>query len=255
MPIPDYVTPGNPVQAIWGNDVIDSLHDLEDLIDAVQPIGATIAFPGTTEPTNWMFCRGQTISRTTYSVLFARMGTAFGGGDGSTTFTLPDLRGKAPVGYWPGGTYWATLGTSTPAAGITATYDATIVTHQHGVNIWSSYQDADHAHNGSTAGANARHNHTIAWGEVYHASAAPTDNVNVFSVRIGDGFTIQLEKFDTTLYPSGVDNQDHAHAFNTSGVTANHRHAINGQSDFTGVSGVGKNILPAQAMNFIIRVV
>lgn len=46
----------------------------------------------TTAPDGWLICDGSQISRTTYSDLFSVIGTTFGSGDGSTTFTLPDLR-------------------------------------------------------------------------------------------------------------------------------------------------------------------
>jgi len=46
----------------------------------------------------WLICNGAAISRTTYSALFALIGTTYGAGDGSTTFNIPDLRGNVPVG-------------------------------------------------------------------------------------------------------------------------------------------------------------
>ncbi|MGJ4884722.1 phage tail protein [Bradyrhizobium sp. HKCCYLRH3097] len=59
------------------------------------PIGASLEFWGATAPnSSFVFPYGQPISRTAYSVLFALMGTTFGTGDGSTTFNLPDLRGR-----------------------------------------------------------------------------------------------------------------------------------------------------------------
>lgn len=47
-------------------------------------------------------CDGSAVSRTTYSDLFVKIGTAFGVGDGSTTFNLPDLRGRVPMGVGQG---------------------------------------------------------------------------------------------------------------------------------------------------------
>lgn len=55
-----------------------------------------------TAPVGWLVAMGQTVSRTLYAELFAAIGTAFGAGDGSTTFGLPDLRGRMPVGYSAG---------------------------------------------------------------------------------------------------------------------------------------------------------
>lgn len=62
------------------------------------PSGAVMPFAGTTAPSDWLLCYGQAVSRTTYAKLFAAIGTAYGTGDGSTTFNLPDLRGRVVAG-------------------------------------------------------------------------------------------------------------------------------------------------------------
>jgi microcystin-dependent protein len=62
------------------------------------PIGSITDYIGTTAPENWLFCFGQAISRSSYSALFAICGTTYGSGDGSTTFNLPDLRGRVIAG-------------------------------------------------------------------------------------------------------------------------------------------------------------
>lgn len=71
-----------------------------DLIAAAAqiPIGASLPFWGGTTPPGWLLCNGQAVSRTTYALLFAAIGTAYGVGDGSTTFNLPDARGRALFG-------------------------------------------------------------------------------------------------------------------------------------------------------------
>ena len=58
------------------------------------PEGMISPFGGTAAPTGWLLCDGSAVSRTTYSTLFAAIGVAYGSGDGSTTFNLPDLRGR-----------------------------------------------------------------------------------------------------------------------------------------------------------------
>lgn len=55
-------------------------------------------YAGTIEPSGWLFALGQAVSRTTYAALFAAIGTTYGAGDGSTTFALPDLRGRVVAG-------------------------------------------------------------------------------------------------------------------------------------------------------------
>lgn len=62
------------------------------------PVGAVMPYAGTTAPGGWLFCYGQAVSRTTYARLFAAVSTTYGVGDGSTTFNLPDLRGRVVAG-------------------------------------------------------------------------------------------------------------------------------------------------------------
>jgi microcystin-dependent protein len=62
------------------------------------PIGVIVDFWGATPPEGYLFAAGQEISRTTYAALFAVMGTSAGAGNGSTTFNLPDYRGRVSAG-------------------------------------------------------------------------------------------------------------------------------------------------------------
>ena len=62
------------------------------------PAGVMAPFAGTAAPGGWLLCAGQAISRTTYAPLFAVLGTTYGSGDGSSTFNLPDMRGRAVFG-------------------------------------------------------------------------------------------------------------------------------------------------------------
>lgn len=58
------------------------------------PLGSIQPYALDTAPTGWLLCHGQAVSRTTYADLFAAVGTRFGEGDGSTTFNVPDFRGR-----------------------------------------------------------------------------------------------------------------------------------------------------------------
>ncbi len=58
------------------------------------PAGAINSFGGASVPTGWLLCNGSAVSRTTYADLFSAIGTAWGYGNNSTTFNLPDLRGR-----------------------------------------------------------------------------------------------------------------------------------------------------------------
>lgn len=77
-----------------------TLQQVTQLIAAsVSPAGAVQPFAMDTAPTGWLAADGQAVSRTTFSSLFAAIGTRFGSGDGSTTFNLPDLRSEFIRGW------------------------------------------------------------------------------------------------------------------------------------------------------------
>jgi microcystin-dependent protein len=90
---------GSPYVATYynaaGEFILQGFLQLPDVI----PIGGCIPYLGTTVPNpNFAFPYGQTFSRSVYAKLFALVGTTFGSGDGSTTFTGPDVRGRAFFG-------------------------------------------------------------------------------------------------------------------------------------------------------------
>jgi microcystin-dependent protein len=62
------------------------------------PAGSVSPFAGSVEPAGWLFMFGQAVSRTSEAALFNAIGTAYGVGDGSTTFNLPDARGRVLFG-------------------------------------------------------------------------------------------------------------------------------------------------------------
>lgn len=65
---------------------------------AVVPVGAILGWSADTAPAGWLLCTGQAVSRTEYPALFAVIDTTYGAGDGGSTFNLPDLRGRFPLG-------------------------------------------------------------------------------------------------------------------------------------------------------------
>lgn len=67
-------------------------------VPGIVPVGVTASFAGSAAPSQWILCFGQAVSRTTYALLFAVIGTSYGSGDGVTTFNLPDLRGRLTPG-------------------------------------------------------------------------------------------------------------------------------------------------------------
>jgi microcystin-dependent protein len=79
----------------------------------LAPVGSIIAYGSTTVPTGWLACDDSAVSRTTFSVLFAVLGTSYGSGNGSTTFNVPDLRDRMVMGK---GTNNSTMGASSTGA-------------------------------------------------------------------------------------------------------------------------------------------
>jgi len=110
------------------------------------PIGAVIAWLANSVPAQYLICDGSAISRTTYSDLFAVIGTTYGVGDGSTTFNIPDLRARVIVGK---GTNAAnnTLGQNDGIAIANRRQQ-----HRHTVNEGSGHQHGANGGNGAGGG-------------------------------------------------------------------------------------------------------
>lgn len=86
---------------------LDSVTDIKDVtnkeyVDSIVPPGCVMEYAAANAPSGWLLCDGTAVSRTTYSALFGVIGTTYGVGNGSTTFNLPNLRGRVPVGLDPG---------------------------------------------------------------------------------------------------------------------------------------------------------
>ena len=86
----------------------------------IVPAGSIIAWSGSSAPTGYLLCDGTAVSRTTYAALFAIAGTGYGVGNGSSTFNLPDLRDRIPLGK---GTNNSTLGTQTGSMSASSVYN------------------------------------------------------------------------------------------------------------------------------------
>jgi microcystin-dependent protein len=82
----------------WGTKLNGNWGLIDQLLFIAMPVGALMDFAGGSAPPGWLICDGRLISRTTYSALFAVIGTAWGAGDGSTTFALPGASARALVG-------------------------------------------------------------------------------------------------------------------------------------------------------------
>lgn len=99
-----------------------------------NPVGEITIWATSSAPTGWLVCDGSAISRSTYSGLFAVLGTAYGAGDGSTTFNLPNLKGRVVVGRDSADTDFDTLG-ETRGSKTHALTVAELAAHDHSVTI------------------------------------------------------------------------------------------------------------------------
>lgn len=82
----------------YGEERIEIISSGGSITGDTLPIGSITAYGKETAPANWLICDGSAVSRTSYADLFAVIGTKYGEGDGSTTFNLPNLKGRVPVG-------------------------------------------------------------------------------------------------------------------------------------------------------------
>jgi microcystin-dependent protein len=165
-----------------------------------------------TAPSGWMLCNGSAISRTTYADLFAAIGTTYGVGDSSTTFNIPDLRGRVAVGSDSSQTEFDALGETGGAKTVTLV-EANLPSHAHTIT----------------------HNHTVT---VDSTGAVNTleNNANHTHTTNGDGAHNHPTRRVTGNNPSGS-NVNFMTEGNTGtlagGTTAgggNHNHALNNQS-------------------------
>jgi microcystin-dependent protein len=107
------------------------------------PTATIVPWSSASVPSGFLECAGADVSRTTYSALFAIIGTTYGAGDGSTTFGLPDLQDNTPVGKSGTKSLGSTGGANTVAAtgnvgGSTANATlliAQLASHQHDVLV------------------------------------------------------------------------------------------------------------------------
>lgn len=148
-------------------DTVDGKH-----VSELVSTGSVVMFASITPPEGWLSCNGAAISRATYSALFAIIGTSYGVGDGSTTFNVPDFRGRGPLGS---GTGTGLTARSLGAVGGAETHilDATgMPAHTHSVGISGAATSSDgggtRMYNGGSintgsAGGGLAHNNMQPW--------------------------------------------------------------------------------------------
>ena len=130
-----------------GADIIPTGAEVEQMIlDAFAATladarrGTIAAYAGSTAPTGTLLCDGAAVSRITYAALFAILGTRYGSGNGSTTFNLPNLKGRVPVGMDALQSEFDALGETGGAKTHTLT-ESQIPIHAHNIKSASAAND------------------------------------------------------------------------------------------------------------------
>lgn len=120
------------LQTFNKNNLVTAINEL------ILPAGSIIPYAGNTAPDGYILCDGSAVSRSTYSKLFTAIGTSYGSGDGSSTFNVPNLKGKVPVGYNSGETEFNSMGKTGGSKTVTLTTQQ-IPSHTHELTTSSGY--------------------------------------------------------------------------------------------------------------------
>lgn len=197
---------------------------------------------GVSAPPGWLMAAGQWVSRTTYAALFAVIGTTYGAGDGSTYFTMPDLRGRIPVGMDNmGGTSAARMtgvlaSTTLGAAG----GDQWMQTHTHNITV----NDATHAH----AVYDPSHAHSIADPGHQHGFAAVGSAAAQFLSAAGSPSVQYRGDWNTYAAATGIGIYG---SYTNISIYAAWSGVNSGSASYAGAGG-GQNVQPSLIVNYIV---
>ena len=171
-----------------------------------MPSGTVTAFAGISAPSGWLMCDGSAVNRTAYNSLFATIGTLYGAGDGLTTFNVPDLRSRMPVGKGASvnTTLGATDGVAEASRSLQHSHNVTVPAHHHAMGSGADLNITSTGL-GNTANANSgisigSHNveHTHAASDSGHAHGV-TDPGHVHEVFARDG---NPNTFNSSFFPT-----------------------------------------------------
>jgi microcystin-dependent protein len=212
----------NPDLGVWaGNSII-------------LPPGAIQMYGAASAPSGWLLCDGSAVSRTTYAALFAIISTTYGIGNGSTTFNLPDLRQRFPLGKAASGT-GSTLG----GTGGNIDHTHTVPAHYHGMGTGANLAI-------SSSGA---HQHFVVNPDS-GSSATSASNYITDSANFVTDFSYTLRASATVASMGLTSSSSHTHTSgNFTGSIGLVTGGVNGNAAMT--SGTGNP--PFVTVNFIIK--
>jgi microcystin-dependent protein len=206
------------------------------------PTGTLSPFAGSSAPPGWLVANGAEISRATYARLFVAIGTAFGNGDGSTTFNIPDLRGAFPLGVAVSGT-----GSTRGATGGSIDHTHTGPSHTH-TGPSHTHTGPSHIHTmGTHTHTGPSHTHTGP-SHTHGPGTLDTDtepnHTHSFSDTSGGPSSTSAEWNNGSVF-SGA-STTHTHSVSgTTGSGGTHQHAVDSGATAasgtaaTGASGTG----------------
>lgn len=214
-----------------------------------HPVGAVMDFAGQTSPPGWLLCDGAVISRATYRALFEAIGTTFGAGDGTTTFRIPDMRGRVAIGAGSLGTDTYVRGGTGGSARVTLT-EAQVPAHSHTTPNHS--HTVNHKHGSGTLGTGTTGSgHTHGSGTLgadnggAHSHAASSDNAS-YRFDDWDGSTRKTDNSGLYSVIANVSQRLHNHAISVTTTNSAHAHGVSGKTNSTG-SGHTHNVTGSTA--------
>ena len=237
---------GSAWVVLTAQSTIDS-HIANTAIHQAPNVGAIEMIAYDVADSGWLLCQGQAISRTTYATLFAKIGTKYGVGDNSTTFNLPNLQGRLPIGKTTGITALNDLGKTAGSWDHTHTTPA----HQH-TTPTHTHTMGNHTHSiGAHAHPLAAHDHIVP----HHYHLTTVGDIRILTsgahshteadCRTTDSGTAPITNFRLTGQSANasvtIDSTSSTHTHATSdfrGRVGNISTGIDGDVDFRAGNGV-----------------
>jgi len=139
------------------------------------PAGSVITYAGNTAPAGWLKCNGAAISRSTYSALFAVVGSTYGAGNGTSTFNVPDLRGEFVRG-------WDDARGVDATRAIGSAQGESYLSHAHGIS------DPGHAHGAADSGHDHWYTTSSTNNQAAAGGTAAQSNSGTFGTATSTGY-------------------------------------------------------------------